>query len=459
MIWLVMTALVLFAATWVGLPFLRGRVIETNAGDAAISIYADQIDEVERDRAQGLISSKDAQAAVTEIEHRRTRVARDMPGGFAVSQRTPAAALVLGAGLAAASLGGYALYGQPAAPDMPLLARKQDVLEQRAAAGDITSRIQLLIQQTEEAPQDFESWWMLARSYAAVGDTANSAEAYRQAVLLNDAPGVQSAYAEAMTIANGNKVPEGAEIIFAQVAREVNDPRALYYLALARAQRQDFEGALQDWAALAAASESDAPWMPLIRRDIGNMVRFLQLEITDYLPDATPQEIALASGAPETAPADIRDLRTALTEDPMDHAGWIALAEAEAAAGRPDAAAEAIAEGRRHFRGAPFVLEKLAEAERALGLDLVAEPARGPDAEDIAAAATMTEADRAAMIEGMVAGLAARLEENPDDPDGWAMLIRSYRTLGDAAKASEAENRVRELYDGQPELTAIFGAL
>ena len=62
---------------------------------------------------------------------------------------------------------------------MPLLARKQEVLEQRAAAGDITSRIQLLIQKTEEAPQDFESWWMLARSYAAVGDTANSAEAYQ----------------------------------------------------------------------------------------------------------------------------------------------------------------------------------------------------------------------------------------------------------------------------------------
>ena len=106
MIWLVMTAIVLLAATWVGLPFLRGRVIETNASDVAISIYADQIDEVERDRAQGLISSKDAQAAVAEIEHRRTRVARDMPGGFAVSQRTPSAALVLGASLAVASLGG-----------------------------------------------------------------------------------------------------------------------------------------------------------------------------------------------------------------------------------------------------------------------------------------------------------------------------------------------------------------
>ena len=76
----------------------------------------------------------------------------------------------------------------------------------------------------------------------------------------------------------------------------------------------------------------------------------------------------------------------------------------------------------------------------------MAEPARGPDAEDIAAAATMTDADRSAMIEGMVAGLAARLEENPDDPDGWAMLIRSYLTLGDEKKAAEAKARIKELF-------------
>ena len=71
----------------------------------------------------------------------------------------------------------------------------------------------------------------------------------------------------------------------------------------------------------------------------------------------------------------------------------------------------------------------------------------------------MTEADRAAMIEGMVAGLAARLEENPDDPDGWAMLIRSYRTLGDEKQAAEAEARVKVLYKGKPELNAILGSL
>lgn len=34
-----------------------------------------------------------------------------------------------------------------------------------------------------------------------------------------------------------------------------------------------------------------------------------------------------------------------------------------------------------------------------------------------------------AQIEGMVAGLAQRLQANPQDPEGWRMLARSYETL------------------------------
>lgn len=459
MIWFWMIAISFVAASFIAMPFFRRRIMESAAGDATMSIYSDQIDEVERDRLQGLISASDATAAVSEIEKRRLQFARHLPSGLAVSERATGAAIVTVLIVGAAALGGYAMRGEPAAVDMPLAERNQEILQQRAAAGDINSRIKLLIQQTEKDPKDFQSWWVLARSYAAIGDNAASAEAYRQAVLLDDNPGVLSAYAEAMTLANGNKVPEGAEIIFAQVVREANDPRAMYYLALARAQRQDFEGALHDWAALAQVSDPDAPWMALVRRDIANMVRYLKLELTDYLPDATMAEIAFASGQEAVPQADIDGLRQTLADDPMNYKGWIALAEAESKAGRPSAAAEAIAEGRSHYAAAPFVLEKFAEAERALGLDLMAGTPRGPDAEDIAVAAAMSDQDRAAMIEGMVAGLAARLEENPDDPDGWVMLIRSYRTLGDEEKANQALARVNEQFEGTPELASILAAI
>lgn len=459
MIWAIAVILSVAAALFVAFPFFQKRVMESSAGDATMSIYADQIDEVARDQRQGLISAVDADAAVSEIERRRSHFARHLPGGLAMSERTFIGALATVLVIGAASLSGYASIGTPKAADMPLAERNREILQQRASAGDVNSRIKLLIEQTEENPDDFQSWWVLARSYAAVGDNAASAEAYRQAVLLDDSPGVLSAYAEAMTLANGNKVPKGAEIIFAQVVRDVNDPRAMYYLALARAQRQDFEGALSDWSALAAASDGNAPWMALVRRDIANMARYLKRDLTGYLPDATEAEIAFAEGVEVVPEADIEKLRSKLADDPMDYPGWIALAEAESKAGRLKSAAEAITEGRRHFQAAPYVLEKFAEAERALGLDVVSRSPRGPDAADIAAASAMSDDDRAAMIEGMVTGLAARLEDAPDDPDGWAMLIRSYRTLGDEEKANQALVKVNEIFGGTPELGSILSAI
>ena len=42
------------------------------------------------------------------------------------------------------------------------------------------------------------------------------------------------------------------------------------------------------------------------------------------------------------------------------------------------------------------------------------------------------------MIEGMVAGLAAKLEENPSDLQGWVRLARSYNVLGKPEDARDA---------------------
>jgi cytochrome c-type biogenesis protein CcmH len=48
-------------------------------------------------------------------------------------------------------------------------------------------------------------------------------------------------------------------------------------------------------------------------------------------------------------------------------------------------------------------------------------------------------------IRAMVEGLAARIEDNPDDLAGWRMLARSWRVLGETTKADEAEARVKAL--------------
>ncbi|HEX4294002.1 MAG TPA: hypothetical protein VHZ29_07700 [Rhizomicrobium sp.] len=49
-----------------------------------------------------------------------------------------------------------------------------------------------------------------------------------------------------------------------------------------------------------------------------------------------------------------------------------------------------------------------------------------------------TSGGQAPDIDAMVAGLAARLKSEPDDPSGWQRLVRAYAVLGDQAKARAA---------------------
>jgi len=62
----------------------------------------------------------------------------------------------------------------------------------------------------------------------------------------------------------------------------------------------------------------------------------------------------------------------------------------------------------------------------------------GPTAQDIAAAQSMSPEERQAMIRSMVERLAVRLEQHPDDKQGWARLAHAYEVLGETDKAQAA---------------------
>lgn len=80
-----------------------------------------------------------------------------------------------------------------------------------------------------------------------------------------------------------------------------------------------------------------------------------------------------------------------------------------------------------------------------------ARPQRGPTEQDVRDAQTMTAGDRQAMIQGMVDGLAQRLEDNPSDPAEWAQLIRARQVLGQAEQAAADVVRMRTVFAGEPE--------
>jgi cytochrome c-type biogenesis protein CcmH len=58
----------------------------------------------------------------------------------------------------------------------------------------------------------------------------------------------------------------------------------------------------------------------------------------------------------------------------------------------------------------------------------------------------------------MVAGLAARLKENPDDAAGWQRLIRAYNVLGARAEAQAALATARKTFAGKNDVLATLDA-
>ncbi|MEM8695317.1 MAG: tetratricopeptide repeat protein [Pseudomonadota bacterium] len=71
----------------------------------------------------------------------------------------------------------------------------------------------------------------------------------------------------------------------------------------------------------------------------------------------------------------------------------------------------------------------------------------GPSAEEMRAASQLPQGQQDMMIENMVEGLDQRLSRNPDDADGWIMLMRSRMQLGQSAQAGDAWRRAREAFD------------
>lgn len=118
----------------------------------------------------------------------------------------------------------------------------------------------------------------------------------------------------------------------------------------------------------------------------------------------------------------------------------------------------------------PVLREQIARAAQELGIDPpeiarpldpgeAPPPPRGPSAADVEAAQEMTPEERLSFIRSMVAQLAARLEADPADPDGWLRLARAQAVLGETDKARDAlasaEAEIAALPAEAPERAAL----
>jgi len=102
------------------------------------------------------------------------------------------------------------------------------------------------------------------------------------------------------------------------------------------------------------------------------------------------------------------------------------------------------------------VAERLAQItrdERQTGASPANMAPAAPSSQDVAAAQAMSPEERQTMIRGMVDRLAARLEQNPNDKEGWTRLARAYDVLGEKDKAEAARVRAAAASPAPPAST------
>ena len=358
-------------------------------GEADLAVYRDQLAEIDRDLARGVLASDEAQRLRLEVQRRMLSADRLRQGGTAPGHWTSRVFVVLALALC---LGGaaaiYSDLGVLGYPDLPLQTRlamadqtyldRPHQAEAEAAqprfvqSPEVEPELAAMIEQLRAAvaarPGDLVGLSLLARNEAALGNFVAARAAQDEVVALKagQATGEDLALlAQVMILAAGGIVtPEAEAVLIRCLTIDPKNGWARYYSGLM-------------FAEIGRPDKSFALWEPLLR---------------EGPPDA-----------PWTAP--VRSL----------------IEEVAAAA------------------GIEFAL-----------------PTLGPDAADLAAAAEMSEADRAAMIATMVAGLEARLQSEGGTVEDWGRLITSLGVLQERDRAVAAFRQAKAAFASKPgELAAL----
>lgn len=104
----------------------------------------------------------------------------------------------------------------------------------------------------------------------------------------------------------------------------------------------------------------------------------------------------------------------------------------------------------------PVIRAEIEEVAALAGVRYQAPELRGPSADDIAAAADMTDEDRQAMIQNMVEGLSARLADEGGPPQDWARLIGALGVLGQSDRARAIADEAEQVFANDPDALSMM---
>ena len=310
--WITAGGLAALVALSLALGLLRAGRRGLKAAESDILLYKSQLEEIDQDVARGVLSDADAEATRIEVKRRLLAADKAAQGAATLSQGPRVLPGVL---LVVAVLGGtFGLYGALGAPsygDLPLAARLEASDAARAsrpsqaeaeATADLpqpdmsqldpefAELMQRLRGALAERPNDLEGFTLLARNEARIGRIAEARAAQQRVIQLKGreaTAGDWSDLAEFSVVSAGGYVsPEAEAAADAALVLDPGDGRARYYKGLAEVQGGRADLGFRRWDALLADSPPDAPWVPILRRELPGLA---ELAGIPFRPEERPE--------------------------------------------------------------------------------------------------------------------------------------------------------------------------
>ena len=395
--WLITFVLALFAVALLALALWRGHKMARPAAEFDLNVYRDQLAEVERDAARGVLEAEDAQRLRTEIS-RRILAADKALQSEDTQVRSPKAltyATIAGFGvvLIAGSLLLYRDLGAPGYGDLALktrIERADDARRNRPSqesaesslpaptirpntAQDYIDLVEKLRVAVSQRPNDLQGAALLATHEMRLGNAPRAHAAQARVIALKGDQATAedyAQYADMLVIAAGGYVsPQAEGALAAALQKDPKNGVARYYTGLMMMQIGRPDVAFRAWATLLQDSPANAAWVDPIRAQI--------------------EELAFRAGV-------------------------------------------------------EYELPPLKEAALS-----------GPTREDVENAAELSAQDRQEMIKGMVNQLSERLATEGGSPEEWARLLSALGVLGDEDRAALIWQNAKEVFAQSPEALAI----
>ncbi len=356
-------ALVVFAVLVpILVPMLRGAVMPPANNRFDQAVYRDQLRELERDIARGMVNEPEAAGARLEIQRRLLAAAGRPESGPPRRGRSPIMAGVVALVIGGGSIGLYLLLGAPTLPDMPIAYRKTDAPTGAAGADRsvLTNASTRLRERLATEPPNGELWLLYARTTASLDQWENAADAYRRAIDLGQKfPAVLSAYGEMLVLqARGVVTPAARAALTSALDADPKSDVARYYLALASEQAGEAGKAIDMLQGLLADMPEDSPMRGEVGKRIAETAKAAGLPVPALAqgrpaagpgPDEIGPDAAMRDAAAKMPEGERKDMIRAMVArlaarmetSPTDLDGWLRLARAYSVLGEADKAADA----------------------------------------------------------------------------------------------------------------------